>query len=335
MLLSLQFILCSALIVFSGYKLSVYGDQIAEKTGLGRAWVGLVLMATITSLPELITGISAVSMVGAPNLALGDVMGSCVYNLAILALMDAFNGTRPIFQGVDRGHLLSAGFGTALIAVALLFIMVGSVLPSIGHIGLYTPIIIIVYLVGIRAVYFYEKREIEDYVEEAARESIYRDISFKRAVVFYTINALVIVSAATFLPFIASEIAAVTGLGRTFVGSVFLAMTTSLPEVVVSIAAIRIGAQDMAISNMFGSNMFNILVLAIDDIFYTPGPIFSFISTDHMVTGAIAIAMTAVAVVGITYPPKKKSFLRIGFGSQVLIILWVLNLLLLYLLHNG
>lgn len=332
-MLWVEFILISALIVVSGANLSRYGDIIAEKTGLGRAWIGLVLLATITSLPELITGISAVAIVNVPDIALGDVMGSCIYNLAILALMDAMNGKRPLFLGAGRGHLLSAGFGVFLISIAVVSILLGPNVPSIGHVGLYTPVIIIVYAIGVRAVYYYEKGLIKKYVAGAVKKLRYRDVPFGRAVALFGINALVIIAAASMLPATAAGLAEQTGLGDTFMGSVFVAMTTSLPEVVVSIAAIRIGAQDMAIANMLGSNMFNILVLAVDDIFYTKGPLLSHISVNHTVTGLMAIIMTAVVVIGLTYPPERKGIGRLTWCSVTLAALWAVSIFLLVI--NG
>lgn len=330
LLLWTQFIICSALIVVSGAYLSRYGDVIAEKTGLGRAWVGLVMMASITSLPELITGISSVVMVGAPDIAMGDVMGSCIYNLAILAMMDAVNGRRPLFLGADRGHLLSAGFGVMLMAFVIISMLVGEAFPSMGHVGLYTPVIIIVYVVGVRAAFYYEQGALSQYVEGAAKQPLYRHVTLKKAAILYTVNALVIVVAATGLPFVAKGLALATGLGDSFVGTALVAMTTSLPEVVVSIAAVRMGAQDMAIANMLGSNMFNILVLAVDDIFYTEGPILSHISGVHAVTGLVAIVMTATVVIGLTYPPEKKQFATLTSCSLTLALLWALGLALVY-----
>ena len=81
MLLWIGFIICTAAIVFAGMRLSKYGDIIAEKTGLGRTWIGVVLMASVTSLPELVTGISSVTYAGVPDIAAGDVLGSCVFNM--------------------------------------------------------------------------------------------------------------------------------------------------------------------------------------------------------------------------------------------------------------
>lgn len=333
-----EFILCSAVIVFSGARLSRYGDIIAEKTGLGGAWIGLILMASVTSLPELISGISAVVVVGAPNIAVGDVMGSCVYNLAILAVMDYLNGTRPIFFGRGRGHLLSSGFSVLLMGVVLISIAISIVvpvslsIPGVGHIGLYTPVIIILYIIGVRAVFFYEKRTMRNYAESTAalkKPPRYEDVTLKRALILYGVNGLIIVGAATWLPHIADALATSTGLGQSVIGSVFVAMTTSLPEVVVSVTAIRLGAQDMAVANMLGSNMFNILILAVDDIFYTVGPIFSHISQLHIITPVIMIMMTAVVVIGLTYPPEKKSFGRVGWDAFSLVGLMILSIVML------
>src|SRR3970040_2840657 len=96
MLLWLGFIACTSVIVYSGTRLSKYGDIIAEKTGLGRTWIGVVLMASVTSLPELVTGISSVTFADVPDIAVGDVLGSCVFNMFILAFLYAFYKPIPI-----------------------------------------------------------------------------------------------------------------------------------------------------------------------------------------------------------------------------------------------
>ncbi len=329
------FILCSLAIVLSGSRLSRYGDIIAELSGIGRAWIGLILMASITSLPELVTGISSVAIVGTVDIALGDVLGSCVYNLFILAIMDMMNGERPIFYRAFSGHLLSAGIGVILIGMVLISMLLAPYMPQIWHVGLYTPVIIVTYIIGIRAVYYYERSTITDYVEESAvklkvERFSYRGFTLKRAIVLYTMHALVIVVAATLLPYVAEKLAVQTGLGATVMGSIFVAMTTSLPEVVVSIAAVKIGARDMAISNMLGSNMFNMVIVAIDDLFYTKGAILSYVSATHLTTGLMAIIMTGVVIIGLTYPPKRKIF-RVGVDSIVLLLFWAFSMYILYI----
>lgn len=330
----LQFILCSAVIVFCGINLSRYGDVIAEKSGLGRAWIGLVLMASVTSLPELINGISSVAFVDAPNIALGDIMGSCVFNLSIIALMDILHGPKPIFSKAEHGHIISAGFGVILIGLASISILANASIPAIWHIGIYTPAIILIYLIGIRSLFLFEKRKIKEFVEEMAEALQYKHISTKEAVTKYVFNALIIIGAAAWLPFIGDSLAQETGLGGSFVGSVFIAITTSLPELVVSISALRIGATDMAIANLFGSNIFNIFILAIDDLFYTKGPLLSHVSTNHAVTGFVAVVMTGIAIVSLEYRLEKKAFLRLGWDAIAMLLAYIINVYLLYTLRS-
>lgn len=330
----LEFILCSSVIVVSGTMLSRYGDVIAEKTGLSRAWIGLILMASVTSLPELITGISSVTIADVPNIALGDIMGSCVFNLSIIALMDILHGRKPIFSESEHGHILSAGFGIILISIASISILANANIPAIGYIGFYTPAIIIIYFIGIRSVFLFEKRRLKQFVGEMVQTLRYEHITTKAAVVKYAINGLFIIGAAAWLPFVGERLAEETGLGRSFIGTVFIALTTSLPEVVVSIAALKIGATDMAIANLFGSNIFNIFILAIDDIFYIKGPLFAHVSVNHAITGFMAVLMTGIAITGIIYRLEKKVFLRLGWDAVALLLAYLVNILLLYSLRG-
>ena len=330
----LEFLLCTAVIVYCGANFSRYGDVIAEKTGLGRAWIGLILMASVTSLPELITGISSVTFAAAPNIALGDIMGSCVFNLAIIALMDMLHGPTPIFSKADHGHILSAGFGVVLIGITAVSILTHDLIPSFGSIGLYTPAIVVIYAIGIRSVFLYDKKKIAAFVGEIAEAARYDHLSTQSAVIKYSLNALVIIGAAMWLPFLGDRMAVETGLGRSFVGTIFIAMTTSFPELVVSVAAVRIGAADMAIANLFGSNLFNIFILAIDDFFYTQGPLLSHVSQVHAVTGFMAVIMTGIAMVSLTYRLGKKAFLRLGWDALALILGYVVNVYLLYALRG-
>ena len=121
LLVWVKFIVCLAVIVVAGTRLSKYGDVIAEKTGLGGVWVGVLLMATATSLPELFTGVSAVALVGVPNLAMGDAFGSNLFNLAIIALLDILHHRGPILARVRAGHVLAGGMGIVLISLAIMY----------------------------------------------------------------------------------------------------------------------------------------------------------------------------------------------------------------------
>lgn len=332
MLLWIGFVVCTSVIVYSGSRLSKYGDVIAEKTGLGRTWIGVVLMASVTSLPELVTGIGSVTYGGVPDIAMGDALGSCVFNMLILALLDAVHRPTAISSRAHHGNILSAGFGVLLLAVVSMGLFLQKGWSLNGWIGAYSLLFILIYFFAMRTVFFYEKRRLSEFIKGVAEELKYEEIPAREAVIRYVINALTVVAAATFLPGIGQGIAEATGLGQTFVGNVFIAVATSLPEVVVSFAAVRIGAVDLAVGNLFGSNIFNVFILALDDLFFLKGPLFSFVSPNHAVTALSAIAMTSIAIIGLTYRVEKKRF-PIAWDSFLILLVYATNAVLLYQLR--
>jgi cation:H+ antiporter len=328
-LLWFGFIVCTSIIFYSGTKLSRYGDIIAEKTGLGRTWVGVVLLASVTSLPELVTGISSVTYAGVPDIAVGDILGSCVFNILILAFLDALYRIMPISAKAHQGNILSAGFGILLLSMVAISLFLGNTVSPLGWIGPYSILFVTIYFIAMKLVFTYEKRKISAFLKEKAAEMKYEDISLRTALTNYCINGAIVIVAATFLPKIGEGIAEITGLGQTFVGNIFIAFSTSIPEVVVSIAAVKIDAIDLAIGNLFGSNIFNIFILAIDDIFFIKGPILSFVNPTHIISSLSAIVMTTIAIIGLTYRAEKKR-LFLAWDSIGMMLVYVVNLMLLY-----
>jgi cation:H+ antiporter len=331
MLLWLAFIICTATIICSGSRLSKYGDIIAEKTGLGRTWVGFIMLASITSLPELITGISAVTISNVPDIAVGAVLGSCVFNILIYAALDITYRREPLSTRAHQGNTLSAGLGILLLSFVAFSLVLEKQIGSWGWIGLYSLIIVVMYFTAIRMVFFYEKRHLSLYVKYRAVELRYKYVPMKTAVIHYSINGFIIIIAAIFLPIIGEGLALSTGLGNTFVGNIFIALSTSLPEIVVSISAIKMDALDLAIGNLFGSNIFNLLILAIDDVFFIQGPILSFVNANHIISALSAITMTVIAIIGLTYRASKKP-LFLAWDSIGIILIYLINLMSLYLL---
>lgn len=327
----IQFAACLVLIGWGGFQLSRYGDVIAEKTGMGGTWIGLILMASVTSLPELITGVSATAIANTPDIAVGDVLGSCVFNLLIIVVLDFLYRRESVYTRASQGHVLSAGFGVVLIGFAGFNILLShsGTLPVLGHVGIYTPIIIVMYAVAMRTVFRYEREHISATAEGAAER--YPGLTLKQANLNYAGAAAVVVTAALWLPFVGKTIATLMGWHQSFVGTLFVAFATSVPEVAVTIGALRIGAIDMAIANVLGSNLFDILILAIDDLLYIPGPLFSFVSSVHAVTAFSAMMMTGVAIIGLLYRPKTRVFKTVGWASLFLFSLYLLNAYVIFL----
>ncbi len=327
----LEFAVCVALIGYAGTKLSRYGDVIAEKTGFSGSWIGLVLLATVTSLPELVTGITSVTVAKAPNIAIGDALGSCVFNLLILVILDLMYREESIYSRAHRGHVLSAGFGVILIGFVGFSLLIGprGFAPVLGHVGLYTPIIILLYLIAMQTVFRYEREHLEEYIEQRARR--YEDITLRQAAARYTAAAIAVVATGIWLPFVGVELAQQMGWTKTFVGTLFVALATSVPELVVTIAAMRIGALDMAIGNLLGSNLFDVLVIAVDDLFFTTGPILAHVSPMHAITAMSALVMTGIAIVGLFYRPRKRLLRTVGWVSLALFMVYLLNTYVLFL----
>ncbi len=330
MLVWLQFVMCVLAIGYAGVKLSVYGDVIANKTGLGGTWIGLIMLATVTSLPELATGVSAAGIVGVPDIAVGDVLGSCVFNLLIIALLDLLKRGESLYVQARRGHILSAGFGALLIGVAGLNILLAStgLDLALGHLGLYTPVIGLLYFVAMRTIFRYETLRLQTAADQEPDQ--YPELTLRQVMLRYILAASVVVVAGVWLPYVAEDLAHIMSWEQSFVGTLFVAFVTSLPEMVVTVGALRIGALDMAIGNLLGSNLFNILILAIDDAVYLQGSLLSHVSPSHGSSAYAAMMMTVAVIIGFLYRRENRVFRAIGWPSVLLVILYLLNTVILY-----
>lgn len=334
--LLLTFAVCTAAIVFAGSGLSKYADILAEKTGIGKVWIGMTAVAISTSLPELATGISAVTIANSPNIALGDALGSCVFNLAIIALIDIMTPREPMQVKLGPGNLLTAGFSIIIIGTVLVG-LVTQPMTSLAfvHISLFSLAVIGVYMASSRLIFVFEKREMSKLIREAAEHYRYEDIPIRKVVYMLAVCAATVAVAGTLLPMIGVRLAETLGVGRGFIGAAFIAFSTSLPEVVVAISAVRMDALDLAVGNVFGSNLFNCVVLAVDDAVYLQGPLFSAAAPGQAITAGIALMMTGVALVGLIYKARHKSFMNIGWDSVALIGLYALNLVTSYHFSGG
>lgn len=326
-----QFVLCLAFIGVAGVYLSRYGDVIADKTGLGGTWVGVIMLASVTSLPELVTGISSVTVAGAPDIAVGDVLGSCVFNLLIIVILDILHRGESVYRRASRGHILSAGFGIMLIGLAGFSILVSSKggTLAIGHVGLYTPLILILYGISMRTVFRYETEQVMEFAQTESDR--YLNLTLRGAVIRYIAAALVVLVAGVWLPFVAKELAIQMQWHESFVGTLFVAFVTSVPEIVVTVAALRLGAVDMAVGNLFGSNLFNIAILGVDDLLYLPGPLLSTVASTHVISALSAMMMTGIAIVGLFYRPRKRVLRTVGWASILLFSVYLMNSYILFL----
>jgi cation:H+ antiporter len=335
-----SFALCVLLIVVAGIKLTGYGDAIADKTGLGGTWIGLILIAAVTSLPELASGITATAVALLPEIAVGGILGACVYNLLILGMMDLFRRGRPVLSDARPQHVLSAGFGILMMGIAALGLAsaplhVGTaaavgVTGGLGGIGWTTPVLLAAYVIAIRTLYVCQTREVAQFADREPDRLPW--LSLNQVARRYALAAFVVVVAGVWLPFVSRDIAGLMGWEQSFAGTLFTAMSTSLPELVVTLTCLRLGAIDLAVGNLLGSNLINLAILAVDDLFYRPGPLLASVSGVHLVTAVSAITMSTVVIIAVFYRSDKRLLGLIGWPGLLLMVLFGLNFWLVWTL---
>ncbi|MFB0557383.1 MAG: sodium:calcium antiporter [Dehalococcoidia bacterium] len=329
----LKFVLCLAIILFAGTKLARYGDAIAEKTGLGRIWIGLVLIAAITTMPELVTSMSSVALVSppSPDLALGTLFGSCLFNLSILALLDILHRSTPVLTEASPRHTASAGWGILLIAIGAGGILAGARFSglALGWVAVPSIIIVVVYLVGMRQMFLSERGHRSSTAKTDSLQ--YKEILAKTAYLRFALAAAAVIGAGIWLAFIGDQIGQTTGWGASFVGSLFLAITTSAPELVVATAAVRIGAIDMAVADVLGANMLDITIVFPVDLFYTKGAVLSSVSGSHLITAAVVVVMNLLVIAALKLQRRRKTFIVISWYAVALMGLYIFGVYALFI----
>lgn len=326
--------MCAALIVAASFLLSRYGDVIAEKTGLGRAWIGAILIAGVTSLPELASGVSAVAWLNVPNLAAGAALGSCLFNLMLIAIMDLTYQPGRVLSKAQEVHILSGGLGVLLLGLVAMGVLIG---PDMNHLGVLgisflSIAIVTLYIIGARMIAGLEKERLGEVLEKEAKEYDYAHISARTAYVVFMLSATSVILLGIWLASIGDRLAVTTGLSRSFVGNLFLAASTSLPEISASLAAIRLGAIDLAIGNVLGSNLFNVTLLAVYDLADGRANFWESLTNSNAFAAVMTMMMTGVVIISLMYRASPKTPSRISWDGLALIGMYLGSIAALYLL---
>jgi len=329
-----EFIVCAALIIMAGFLLSKYADVIAERSGLGRAWIGAILIAGVTSLPELASGVSAVAWLNAPNLAAGAALGSCLFNLGLIAIMDLTYQPGRVLAKAQEVHILSGGLGVLLLGLVAMGILIG---PDMNHFGVLgisflSIAIVFLYIMGGKMIAGLEKERMGEVLEKEAEEYNYAHISARKAYIVFILSAVSMILLGIWLASIGERLSATTGLSRSFVGNLFLAISTSLPEIAASIAAIRLGAIDLAIGNVLGSNLFNVTLLAVYDLADGRANFWESLNNSNAFAAVMTIMMTGVVIISLMYRASPKTPYRFSWDGFALIGMYIGSIVTLYLL---
>lgn len=334
------FAVMSGVIIGAGVVLAKSGDRIADITGLGGLLIGMVLVAAATSLPEIAVAVSAVVTEDSPDLAIGNLFGSNMANMALLAIVDlAYRGR--VWHRVGPGHARTAAVAIALTAVGAL----GVLRPfnvAFGWVGVESVVI----FTGFVSLIAWTHRSSTPAVSAGAESHEERVLAgeidgrqpygwtladIRRDLIFFGIAALVILASAPILVGAADGIATEAGLTESFVGASFLAFSTSLPELATALAAVRIGAFDLAVGSLLGSNAFNMAIILIVDAFYLDGPILAATDPIQAFVAISAILLMAIVLAGIIHGARIRAS-RLEPGSGMALVVYFI---LMYMIFTG
>ncbi|MBZ0165724.1 MAG: hypothetical protein K8I00_02880 [Candidatus Omnitrophica bacterium] len=327
----IQFLLSSAVIVLAGVHLTKQADRLSEQMNLGKAWVGILLLGLITSLPEAITCIVAVGSLNADDLAVGNLLGSNNFNPMLIVLMDLVFRKQSITNEVNpRGSIKTSGVFVLLLTSIVILEILFPQLPHWGPLSFGGVILVATYLFGMQRIGMLSSRE--HLTDNLIPHPDNQKGSLARTWINVMISAVVVVAAAMLLANSADIIAEKTGLGRTFVGSIFLAIVTSLPEMVVTLSALKMGSLDLAVGNIFGSNMTNVFFVFLCSLFNPEGPVLNDVSPTHILTAVASMLLVIIAMIGIAKKGKRR-FGPLGWDTWTMTGVFFSGSYLLYLLR--
>jgi len=353
----LRLLLAAAVVIAAGSRLGGYGEVFARKLGLGHALVGLILMAFATAMPELVTSVSAASVQSAPNLCMGNCFGSIFFNISILALLDVVVGKESLFHRVALKMAVSGAVSIVVICVFMVSMAVELAAPGATPaplaVGAGSLAAAVAYILGAWLIKRTDEAAALNVLvpkeaggaEAPAEGGGDGGPSLGLTVAKYLVAVALILWAGLNLSRGGDDLATKYGLGRSFVGSIFLAVSTSLPEVAATVGMVWRGHRDMAFGNLFGSNAFNILVLVVSDMAYRKGTLVAGAlgaertaggpvlrdGTLHFVTIFLALVMTTVAVCGIVVKPER-TWCRLSWPGAVILGIYIVGAYFLYAL---
>jgi cation:H+ antiporter len=313
--LIITFFIAAALVtVIAAVKLSTYADVIGERTSLGGLIVGTFLLAGATSLPEVTTSLTAV-FVGNPDIAVSNVFGSNLFNIFILALMDAVYRRRQILQSADPSQLKTAFLSLALTALMLTAILIPTGILILGA-GLEMYVLVLLYAAGM----YYLTKTSRGEAPAAETDYNMHAVSLRHAKVGFAAAAVIVFISGSVLSITGDQIAASTGISSSFIGTFFIAGATSLPELVTVLVAVQLANYNLAIGNILGSNVFNILILVIIDAAFRGGAVLAAVHPVTIVT-ASAVLLLNFIVIGAIIAVRRKTFSRLYALPSLLVLL--------------
>lgn len=322
-----RFAFLSFVVILAGTVLTRYADAISEKLQLGRVFIGMMFLGFVTSLPEMVITLFSLVEVDRPNMGVGNIYGSCLFNLFMICLVDWLFMRGRIFVRTERGEAVCGLMSIVLVAISLAGLTLGARF-GVSHSRFFDPLginfgitsflILVVYVVALWVLYRAERTP-------GGQAAPRNRSGLRRLLLLSGVAALAIVLAGALLTRTCDRIATTYRLGHSFVGTAFLAAISSMPELVCTFAAARLGSVGLAFGNIFGSNLFNIAILGITDAAWRKGLIFAQkTSNEHIVVGLCIVIVTAIYIMAgqMNYRARR----RVGWVTGIAGLLYVAGL---------
>ena len=338
------FIAASGLVWFAGTRLSRYADTFAEKTGIGHAIVGALLLGGITSLPEVATTITA-SSIGDAKIAINNLFGGVALQVTLLVVADISIGKRSLSSSLTSDSIYLQGIvGVLLLSAAVAIMVVGDL--AIWHIGVGSVLIMIMFFSGFSIVSYLESihwwtsdperrtdiQTVKESVDpqhaasdkDKARNGL-SEVLKSRLFLQLVFAALAVLVGGYFVVKSGEAIASQTGIGSSLVGAILVAISTSLPELSTTLSALKLKEYNMAFANIFGTNIFDVGLVFIADLFYTKGPILNEVSDFSIFAAVLGIALTTVYLLGLSIR-YRNTLWRMGYDSMLVLAMYLSGL---------
>jgi cation:H+ antiporter len=319
----------TAIVWFAGTHLARLADTLSAKTGIGQAAMGMVLLGGITSSPELAVAVTA-TLQGAPMLSVNDVLGSASINILVLAIADVAVGRGPLTARIPSLSVVMQGvMGIAMFVL----VAIGTYVSEYAFlgVGIGSWLLVATYAVAIRLL-------VHSRVDDAWRpadgrrendESQEDSRSLARLVTLIALAGMAILIAGFLLARTGEALAERTGLGTSFFGAVILGFATSTPEISTVLEAVRLRRYTMAISDVFGTNLFNVLILFVVDALHRGGPVLVEAGPFAATAALLALLLTAIYLVGML-ERRDRAVLRMGYDTIAVLVVYTAGLFALY-----
>lgn len=334
-----EFLLAAGFVFVLSIKLTIHADQLERSTGLSEIWIGGLLLAFVTSLPEAVNSIGSTFIQGAMNLGVGNLIGSNMFNIVVIVVLDIAQGPGPIMMLVKKSQIFMAAGGVLLMGVVGVTIALHIAAPGDGQLGPAAGIAssLIIFAIVVAVIRVFTHRDSKKRVVDPEREARVPDSSSLNLILRFAGHAGLIVLASVWMLRTCDAMARqplVLGhpelvLGHTFVGAFLVAIATSLPELFVSLGALRLGRVNMSIANLFGSNVMNMAFIPIMHLFVFHAGFYAEVSPDILGLFVAAIIMSLLFIAGL-FSNSKRSLLFLGRETTLILLVYIVATVLAF-----